>query len=265
MAKNKQTTKPESSNQAQKKENHQRGKKKQRKDVKPRQEEHLQQIPFRLREIMKSKERMKLGSSKIKKMRKAAMGNLQGGQQKEGDIPVPHFRRGKTESEGAYLRRMSRETEHVLFLTNNQVERQPELETGNQESVKEKQKSEKKKEHDKGRLQKLHKRKTEKREEKEEKEFFTDEVQFGEVAMAPPSLSAKPKKAPVKPQGAPKGLLLNSLLGQTTLSTAKPSIARQRIIEEERERVVQVYRNLKKQKLEQQEQRNNAKNKLKTQ
>lgn len=29
---------------------------------------------------------------------------------------------------------------------------------------------------------------------------FLDHVAFGEVAMAPPSLSAKPKKAPVKSQ-----------------------------------------------------------------
>lgn len=30
--------------------------------------------------------------------------------------------------------------------------------------------------------------------------LLKDKVQFGEVAMAPPSLTVKPKKAPVKPQ-----------------------------------------------------------------
>lgn len=103
--------------------------------------------------------------------------------------------------------------------------------------------------------------------------------------MAPPSLSAKPKKAPVKSQvtcssrhsadfvvwvgcGWPcvtplcffiqkssKELLLNSLLGHTVSSTAKPSMARQRIMEEERERAVEAYRQLKKRKLQQQEAR----------
>lgn len=37
------------------------------------------------------------------------------------------------------------------------------------------------------------------------------------------------------------------MLGHTDVSTAKPSMARQRIIEEEHERVVQAYRQLKRQ------------------
>lgn len=46
-------------------------------------------------------------------------------------------------------------------------------------------------------------------------------------------------------------LLLNSLLGHTVGATNKPSMARQRMMEEERERAVQAYRKLKKQKQEQ--------------
>ena len=57
----------------------------------------------------------------------------------------------------------------------------------------------------------------------------------------------------LSPQGINKALLLNSLLGQATSSTVKPSMARQRIVEEERLRVVEAYRYLKKQKLKQQE------------
>lgn len=52
-------------------------------------------------------------------------------------------------------------------------------------------------------------------------------------------------------QKEPKTLLLNSLLGHAVGSTNKPSMARQRIMEEERERAVQAYRKLKKQKQEQ--------------
>ena len=58
-------------------------------------------------------------------------------------------------------------------------------------------------------------------------------------------------------------LLLTSLLGQTVTSTNKPSMARQRMMEEERERAVQAYRHLKKQKQQQQEARMAAVGKLK--
>lgn len=120
---------------------------------------------------------------------------------------------------------------------------------------------------------------------------FVDNVPFGEVTMAPPSLSAKPKKAPVKSQVTcsnvlslifmaewevycffcsasiiPKGtkkLLLNSLLGHTVASATKPSMARQRIMEEERERAVEAYRHLKKRKQEQNEARTASMEKLK--
>lgn len=63
-----------------------------------------------------------------------------------GDIPIPHFRRGRQESEKAYISRMNQETEHVLFLTNNQLGRQPEVE------LKEEEKTEKKKSTKKNRL-----------------------------------------------------------------------------------------------------------------
>lgn len=36
--------------------------------MKPHLEDHLQQIPFQLRRIMKSKEKMNIGSSKLKKI-----------------------------------------------------------------------------------------------------------------------------------------------------------------------------------------------------
>lgn len=37
-------------------------------DVKPQCEEHLEQIPFRLRAIIESKKKMNMGSSKLKKI-----------------------------------------------------------------------------------------------------------------------------------------------------------------------------------------------------
>ncbi|XP_072225324.1 coiled-coil domain-containing protein 137 isoform X2 [Leuresthes tenuis] len=218
-------------------------------DGKPKrakQEDHIQHIPFRLREIMKSKNRIKKGSA-AKKLKKAE-------DTPDGDIPVPHFKRGKQESEKAYLRRMEIETNHVLFLTKNQVDRKPELNADKQERSADQGKSDKKKEYAKMRLNRLQLKKLNRQEAKLEKEMFVDHVPFGEVTLAPPSLSSKPKKAQLKPQ-ASKELLLNSLLGHTVASTAKPSMARQRLMEEERQRAVEAYRQLKKQKQQQHEAR----------
>ena len=64
----------------------------------------------------------------------------------DGEIPVLHFKRGKQESERAYVRRMENETKHIHFLTKNQVDRQPELDDDNQDKSTDKGKSEKKKE-----------------------------------------------------------------------------------------------------------------------
>ncbi len=55
-----------------------------------------------------------------------------------GDIPIPQFRRGRMESERKYVQRMTEESEHVLFLTNNQVERHPEVKLKKEEETEEK-------------------------------------------------------------------------------------------------------------------------------
>ncbi|KAI2665980.1 Coiled-coil domain-containing protein 137 [Labeo rohita] len=197
---------------------------------------------------MKSQEMMKQGSQKRKKASKPKM--------LSGDIPVPHFRRGRQESERDYVRRMTEETEHVLFLTNSQTERHPEVKLKKEEVTKEK-KTTKKNRFNKNKLLQQQK-KLNQQEELEEEEMFKDEVQFGEVAMAPPSLSVKPKKAVDKPQWATKGLLLTSLLGHSPASVSKPSMARKRMMEEERERVVKLYRQMKQKQKDKQEQKRAA-------
>lgn len=50
------------------------------------------------------------------------------GPEAQGDIPAPRFRRGKGESERSYICRMEQEVQRVLFLTENQLQREPEKE-----------------------------------------------------------------------------------------------------------------------------------------
>ncbi|KAF7668248.1 hypothetical protein LDENG_00024490 [Lucifuga dentata] len=253
MGKHKQNKFNETGKQADKIGQHPSGEKHKRdgKSKKGKPEDHLEHIPFRLREIMKSKERLKRGPPRSKKL-KAVISKNKPEKFQDGEIPVPHFRRRKKESEKEYVRRMENETKHVLFLTKNQVERKPELEADQQERPADKGKSEKKKEYDKVRLQRLQQKKLNRQEAMMEKEMFIDKVPFGEVTMAPPSLSIKPRKAQAKSQKGSRELLLNSLLGHTATSTTKPSMAKYRIMEEERERAVEAYRRLKKQKQQQQ-------------
>ncbi|XP_077384575.1 coiled-coil domain-containing protein 137 [Festucalex cinctus] len=236
--------------------------KKQKRDGKAKKDnkhgDHLEHIPFRLQEIMKSKEMMKKGSSKT--LKNAFFRQRKPEKSKVTDIAVPRFKRRKLESEPQYKRRMAMESKYVLFLTNNQVERKPELDEDKQEKPAENRKSDKKKEYDKLKLQKKQQKKLDRQEARMEKEMFQDDIPFGEVSMEPPSLTSKPRKAPIKPQAA-KELLLNSLLGHAPTSTAKPSMARLRIMEEERQRAVLAYRHLKKQRQQQQEEARTMKRK----
>ncbi|XP_077475775.1 coiled-coil domain-containing protein 137 [Stigmatopora argus] len=220
-------------------------------------EDHLEHIPYRLQEIMKSKEMMKSGSWNVKNH--GTLHHRKPEKSQVGDIAVPHFKQGKKESEKQFLQRMEMESKHVVFLTNNQLERKPELKEDQQEKPALQGKSGSKKEHDKQRLQKRQLKKLNRQEDLREKEMFIDDIPFGEVSMEPPSLTSKPKKATTKPQ-AYKDLLLNSLLGNAA-STAKPSMARLRIMEEERQRAVLAYRHLKLQRQQRQEEARKARRK----
>ncbi|XP_041078225.1 coiled-coil domain-containing protein 137 isoform X2 [Polyodon spathula] len=229
-------------------------------DVKPHSMDNLEHIPFRLREIMRSKERMK--KQQNKKMTAVASSltptpthkpaptpkpspkPASDAVQLQADIPVPRFRKRRQESEAAFMNRMDRETQHVMFLTKNQLIREPE-----REQPLEKGKSENKKEYDRSRLNRLLKKKEDRKELREEKEKFIDTVKFGDVAMAPPTLTVKPRKAQTRTEGRMKGLLLTSLMGTPVAAatgSVKSSMARQRMMLEERERVVKAYRDLKK-------------------
>ncbi|XP_040186903.1 coiled-coil domain-containing protein 137 [Rana temporaria] len=221
--------------------------------------EHLdtQEIPFKLREIMRSRMEM----NKPKKKRKQARKPRPQNEGLQTDIPVPKFKRERNETVGAYLNRMNRETQHVLFLTKNQLERQPEMELDDkgelpkkeEVEVPKKQKSEKRKKFDRKCLDKFVRRKEEKKVARLEEEMFKDEVMFGEVVMEPPVLTVRPRKGPAEKKAGEKQLFLTKFFDKGSAPSNPPpmSMARKRIVEEERERVVNAYRELKKRRLQQ--------------
>ncbi|EHB09330.1 Coiled-coil domain-containing protein 137 [Heterocephalus glaber] len=222
----------------------QRGKEKKKVNCKPKNQDE-QEIPFRLREIMKSREEMKKSLS-FKKRKKEAQVAFRNTLEKEAkgvepDIMVPKFKQGK--SDGAYIQRMEQETQYVLFLSKNQTSRQPEV-----QAAPKKEKSERKKAFQKRRLDKARQKKEEKAVERLEQELLRDTVKFGEVVLQPPELTAQPRRSTSRNQPGRKSLMLKMLLssGSVSQQCQATSLARQRIVEKERERVVQSYRALKK-------------------
>ncbi|NWW24400.1 CC137 protein, partial [Falcunculus frontatus] len=203
-----------------------------------------QEIPFRLRELMRSREALKRPDPG---KRRVAEKQQQQKSKAPGDIPVPRFRRGKGESERSYICRMEQEVQHVLFLTENQLQREPEKEETAPE------KSKRKKEFQKRKLEKARKKKEEKKEAMLEKSLFQDKVPFGEVVTQPPTITSRPRGRGPAEQAGRKQLLLTPRLGQSQASPVSPvspvmSMARQRILEEERVRVIQAYRDIQRRK-----------------
>ena len=117
------------------------------------------------------------------------------------------------------------------------------------ESKNKKKSAEKKSKHE--RLEKMKNRqkkiKESKKEKLEEKERWTDKVEFGEVVTQPPQLSAKPRKAgEVKKPGQRDLLFLKT--NAFFSKKSNNSMARAIVLNDERERVIEAYRALKKNK-----------------
>ncbi|KAM8943901.1 coiled-coil domain-containing protein 137 [Lycaon pictus] len=222
-----------------------RSKEKKKVNCKPKNQDE-QEIPFRLREIMRSRQEMKNATSNRKRKREAQVAFRKTLEKEakgvEPDIVVPKFKQRKWESEKAYVQRMEQEAQHVLFLSKNQVVRQPEVPVAPK-----KEKSERKKAFQQRRLDKIRQRREEKAAERLEQELLRDPVKFGEVALQPPELTAQPRSSASRGQPGKKSLMLRKLLSSGGMSQSlTTSLARQRIIGEERERAVQAYRALKK-------------------
>ncbi|KAL4676873.1 hypothetical protein H8957_008521 [Semnopithecus entellus] len=223
-----------------------RSKEKKKVNCKPKNQDE-QEIPFRLREIMRSRQEMKNPISN-KKRKKAAQVTFRKTLEKEAkgvepDIAVPKFKQRKGESDGAYFQRMQQEAQHVLFLSKNQVPRQPEVQAAPTERSEQKKA---KKAFQKRRLDKVQRRKEEKAADRLEQGLLRDTVTFGEVVLQPPELTARPRRSVSKDQPGRRSQMLRMLLSPSAVSQPlTASLARQRIVGEERERAVQAYRVLK--------------------
>ncbi|XP_065708572.1 coiled-coil domain-containing protein 137 [Patagioenas fasciata] len=219
-------------------------------NMKPKHPEE-QEIPFRLRELMRSREAMKRPGPGKRRAAEKKQQPTSKGPKAPGDIPVPKFKRGKGESERSYICRMEHEVQRILFLTKNQLQREPEKDATAPE------KSKRKKEFQNKKLEKARKKKEEKKEAMLEKSRFQDMVVFGEVVTQPPTITSRPRGQGPAEQAGRKRLLLTSRLGQSQASPVSPaapvSMARRRIVAEERARVIQAYRDIQRRKQQQRE------------
>ncbi|KAM6297482.1 coiled-coil domain-containing protein 137 [Aegotheles albertisi] len=211
-----------------------------------------QEIPFRLRELIKSREAMKHPACRKKPVPEKKQQPKAKGPTAQGDVPVPKFRRGKGESERSYVCRMEQEVQRVLFLAKNQLQREPEKEAP--------EKSKRKKEYQNKKLEKARKKREEKKEAVLEKSLLRDTVAFGEVVTQPPTITSRPRGRGPAEQAGRRQLLLTPRLGQSLVSPTSPaspvapvSMARQRIVAEERARVIQAYRDIQRRRQQQRE------------
>ncbi|XP_060063981.1 coiled-coil domain-containing protein 137-like [Ylistrum balloti] len=184
-------------------------------------------------------------------------------------MPAPRFIQHRNESEGKFMARVDRETKAVILTSQLSDKYQvdfEELENGNITKKKKKMNSAKK--------MRLKEKKTHKKEKKLEHQmekkgdfsYLNDKVRFGEVAMAPPTLKIKPKKAPGSKDAIPrpgkKSLLLKEIiagnaregLGRSILSSREVgqtlkrkqmSLSQQHTMDSERNKAIKLYRQLR--------------------
>ncbi|XP_036260675.1 coiled-coil domain-containing protein 137-like [Molothrus ater] len=105
----------------------------------------------------------------------------------------------------------------------------------------------------KRKLEKARKKKEEKKEAMLEKNMMQDTVPFGEVVTQPPTITSRPRGQGPAEQAGRKQLLLTPRLGRSQASPVSPvspvvSMARRRILEEERARVIRAYRDIQRRK-----------------
>lgn len=243
--------------------------------------EDYQEMPRKVKNIMKSQQELK--RKKNKKKLKNNLNNEEFRMERGMSKPLkaaPRFVQGKKEKDHDFMRRVNLETKRVLVKA--QIEDKYKIdfqEAGSDKPFVKRQKSERKKEqareHKRKKVEALRQKKLDRKGDFSE---FRDEVKFGEVAMQPPELTARPRKASADNFSAkPKKrkLLLNDLMEAGTLSSIKQmgdnsvckpktlvkreegktvkrkflSPAQQRITDSQRQRAIDLYRKLKNKKM----------------
>ncbi|XP_064643910.1 coiled-coil domain-containing protein 137-like [Lineus longissimus] len=228
-------------------------------------------VPRSVKELMEGKLMAKKNKNKRAKKRKGPLPEHLRPMEKGMTRPVepaPKFFRNRDESEWSFVNRVNNEVKTVIAKTqfedkfgvnasigkNGGVIVKPKKDTKTKLKAKQRSKEKKQKDKEKREMKKLSK--------KTGFEILKDEVKFGEVAMAPPNISKKPRGAPsLEMRPGKKNLLLKEIIHSVkttehessakvreigkTIKRKNLSISEQRKLDAERERVVDLYRQLR--------------------
>ncbi|KAL5018034.1 hypothetical protein ScPMuIL_003756 [Solemya velum] len=240
-----------------------------RNDILPNQRpknEEEQEIPRKLKFYINKKDELKNYSAKKHKRKKK--GQNDGASRMEPGMtrplrPAPKFVQHKGENDKKFLSRVDKETQHVILKAQLEDQYGVELhETKDGTTVKKaKGMSDKKRERLKEHKERRKMKKASHAIDKDMELKFKDEVKFGEVVMEPPVLTAKPRKAQKtdtfsKP--GKKSLLLKEIIEKNSGNKREPgqtqkrkhmSFAQQRIMDAERQKAIEQYRNIKNKKM----------------
>ncbi|ELU15315.1 hypothetical protein CAPTEDRAFT_221575 [Capitella teleta] len=213
-------------------------------------------IPQAVQKIQRLQDETKKG-----KFSKSATEDREGSTKDFKDVV---FSKRKNESEYQFKRRMNREVENAI--AKSQFEDKFDVNLDQKDNGEMKVEKKKKKEKTEHQIQRKEAKKERLRNIKQNRreknmtgfEELSDRLSFGEVAMAPPVLTAKPRKAEERDKPGTKDLLLKDVLSGVqrkqvfkqrtvgkTLKRKHMTIAQQRITDKERERAVLMYRQIK--------------------
>ncbi|KAL4239293.1 hypothetical protein ACF0H5_000110 [Mactra antiquata] len=188
-----------------------------------------QEMPRKLKDMLHNRsnlhgniDKKKTKVKNKKKMKKAAESNklLNDG----AKIPMqkaPTFKQGKHENDQNFIRRVEMEASKAIFQSQMEEKYEVKFDTNssnatiNQELSKKKRTTNRKNKDKERKKKRLEAKKEKKKAKVGDFSSLTDKVEFGEVAMAPPSLTAKPRKATgdgEKPRPGKRSLLLKGMM-----------------------------------------------------
>lgn len=238
-----------------------------RQDEAPKNDD-AQEIPRKVQFFMDNKEKFKIGKRQKFKKKKAkdTFQKMIPGQTRPLD-PPPVFIQKKKEKERDFLNRVDNATQKVLLqskLSDHYGMNIEDIDEGDLKKKKSMSKS--RKEKLKHKKEKMKQKKHERDIDNKETEFLKDDIQFGEVVSAPPTLTSKPRKAVKDEQFSKPGkrsLLLKEIIlansasspnsslrssnreiGQTT-KRKNLSMAKQQVMDAERQKAIDLYRLMK--------------------